>query len=199
MKTRTANGTEECKIHGNTSRAVNKTLLSLIIAALALVVWHVWVYGPAGQGAEAGPSSEPFPILLGRELWDLVFSGHGILAELKDVFVYFLIGVFLAGFIRTYKLAIMLRNSLIRYGFLSIFIAALVGIMTPLCACGILTTAVSLLFAGLPLAPVMALLVSSPLISPSAYLLTLSDLGPHWTVIRTVAAFLMGIFAGMHF
>jgi uncharacterized membrane protein YraQ (UPF0718 family) len=99
--------------------------------------------------------------------------------------------------IRTRQAAINLRNSLIKYGFLSIFMASLVGVLTPLCSCGILTTAMTLLFAGLPLAPVMALLVSSPLISPSAYMLTLNDLGPQWTVIRVIAAFLMGIFAGV--
>jgi uncharacterized membrane protein YraQ (UPF0718 family) len=69
--------------------------------------------------------------------------------------------------------------------------------MTPLCACGTLTTAVSLLFAGIPLAPIMSLMVTSPLMSPSTYLLTLNDLGPEWTVIRTIAAFSMGIFAGI--
>ena len=197
MKTKTEKLNDDCKIHGSSSRAVNKTLLFLILASLSLVIWHVWVYGPTGHEIQPGSSPRPFLIMLGHEIWDLIFSGHGIIAELEDVFIYFIVGILLAGLIRTYKLAIKLRNILNRYGFVSIFLASLVGILTPLCACGILTTAMSLLFAGLPLAPVMALLVSSPLISPSSYLLTLSDLGPHWTVIRTVAAFSMGIFAGI--
>ncbi len=197
MKTKSVDLNEECKIHGSSSRTVNKTLLILLIASFSLVFWHVWVYGPAEHVVEPGALQKPFPILLGAEFWDLITGGHGIIAELQDIFPYFMVGVFLAGLIRTYKLAIKLRNSLIKYGVLSIFFASLVGVLTPLCACGILTTAVSLIFAGLPLAPVMALLVSSPLISPSAYLLTLNDLGPHWTVIRTVAAFSMGIFAGV--
>jgi hypothetical protein len=136
-------------------------------------------------------------MLLGRELWDLLLDGHGILAELWDVFPYFIIGVLLAGAIRTYKIAVKLRAALRKYGFASIFLASFVGILTPLCACGTLTTAISLLFAGLPLAPVMALLVTSPLMSPSTYLITLNDLGPEWTVVRTIAAFSMGIFAGV--
>lgn len=188
---------DACKIHGNSSRAVNKTLLFLILASLSLVIWHVWTYGPAGHAVQGAAVQRSFFTLLGYELWDLLFDSHGVAAELLNVLPYFLIGIFLAGLIRTYKLAIRLRNSLIRYGFMSIVFASLVGVLTPLCACGILTTAVSLIFAGLPLAPVMALLVSSPLISPSAYLLTLNDLGPHWTVIRTLTAFLMGIFAGV--
>ncbi len=197
MKTKSAELSDECKIHAAPARAVNRTLLFLILASLSLIVWHVWVYGPTGHTGETVTSDKPFLLLLGNEIWDLIFDGHGILAELQDIYLYFLFGILLAGFIRTYKLAIKLRNSLIKYGVLSIVMASFVGVLTPLCACGILTTAITLLFAGLPLAPVMALLVSSPLISPSSYLLTLSDLGPQWTVIRTVAAFSMGMFAGV--
>lgn len=169
----------------------------MVFASFALIVWHVWVYGPTGQAVRPELLTKPFPVILGSEIWDMVFSGHGMLEELKDVFPYFIIGVLLAGFIRTYKLAIKLQRTLNRYGFASIFLAAFIGIFTPLCACGTLTTAISLLFAGLPLAPVMALLVTSPLMSPSTYLLSLNDLGTEWTVIRTVAAFMLGIFAGV--
>jgi uncharacterized membrane protein YraQ (UPF0718 family) len=187
----------ECAIHGKRSRAVNRTLVIMMLVSVLLVVWHVWVYGPTGKALTPESSAEPFLVLLGSEMMDLIFGRGGFVSELLDIAVYFLVGVLLAGLIRTYRLAINLRNSLSRYGLLSIFIASLVGVLTPLCSCGILTTAITLLFAGLPLAPVMALLVSSPLISPSAYMLTLNDLGPHWTVIRVIAAFLMGIFAGL--
>jgi len=187
----------KCEIHGSSSRAANKTLLFMVFASFALIVWHVWVYGPTGQAVRPELLEKSFPVVLGTEIWDMVFSGHGILAELIDVFPYFIIGILLAGLIRTYKLTVKLQRTLNRYGFSSIFIAAGIGIFTPLCACGTLTTAISLLFAGLPLAPVMALLVTSPLMSPSTYLLTLNDLGPEWTVIRTAAAFILGVFAGV--
>lgn len=187
---------EGCKVHGGPVRAANRTLLLLILAGLALIIWHVWVYGPARQATVAGTVERSFLLLLGSELWDLLLGGHGIVAELWDVFPYFIIGIFIAGYIRTYKLAVKMQATLKRYGLLSVFLATVVGMITPLCACGTLTTAVSLLFARFPLAPVMALLVTSPLLSPSTYLLTLNDLGPEWTVIRTIAAFSMGMFAG---
>lgn len=169
----------------------------MILASLSLIIWHVWVYGPTGQTAKSELLQRPFPILLGGEIWDLLFNRHGIIAELWSVFPYFIVGVLLAGYIRTYKIAVKLQASLRRHGLLSVFLASLVGMITPLCACGTLTTAVSLLFARFPLAPVVALLITSPLLSPSTYLLTLNDLGPEWTVIRTVAAFSMGMFAGV--
>jgi uncharacterized membrane protein YraQ (UPF0718 family) len=185
---------ETCEIHGKPSSAANRTLLLMLLASSLLIIWHVWVYGPSGHGGK--DLERPFLAALGGELWDLLFSSHGMLQELWTVFPYFIAGVLLAGLIRTYKLAVRLQRYLRNYGFTSVVLASLIGIITPLCACGTLTTAVSLLFAGLPLAPVMALLVTSPLLSPSTYLLTLNDLGPEWTVIRTVAAFAMGIFAG---
>ncbi len=179
---------DECRVHEAPSRAANKTLLFLVLFSFSLVVRHVWVQeAPAGQ----------FPARLGRELRDLLFDSHGIVAELWDVLPYFVAGILLAGYIRTYKLAVKLQAKLRRFGILSVFLASFVGILTPLCACGTLTTAISLLFAGLPLAPVVSLLVTSPLMSPSTYLLTLNDLGPEWTVIRTVSAFAMGVFAGV--
>ena len=197
LKTKRVKDNDACEIHGSHHKTVNKTLLFMMLASISLIIWHVWVYGPTGQATNPNLLQRPFPMLLGSEIWDLLFNRHGIIAEIWSVFPYFIVGILLAGYIRTYKLAAKLQTTLRRYGFLSVFLASLVGILTPLCACGTVTTAVSLLFAGLPLAPVMSLLVTSPLLSPSTYLLTLNDLGPEWTVIRTVAAFSMGIFAGV--
>ncbi|MDA8431861.1 MAG: permease [Nitrospiraceae bacterium] len=188
--------TEECQVHGAPSRAANKTLLLMLLASFSLIAWHVWSFGPTLQTANPALMERSFVVRLGREMWDMLFNPHGIAAELRDIFPYFIVGILIAGYIRTYKIAVKLQASLRKYGYLSVFLASLVGILTPLCACGTLTTAVSLLFAGLPLAPVMSLLVTSPLMSPSTYLLTMSELGPEWTVIRTIAAFSMGIFAG---
>jgi uncharacterized membrane protein YraQ (UPF0718 family) len=189
---------DECQVHGAPSRGANRALLYMLLASLLLITWHVWVYGPTTrQGGNPGAVPRPFPLLLGSELWDLLFNSHGILAELGDILPYFLVGIFLAGYIRTYKIAVKLQSLFRRHGLASVVLASLVGMITPLCACGTLTTAVSLLFAGMPLAPVIALLVTSPLMSPTTYLLTLNDLGPEWTVIRAAAAFLMGVFSGV--
>ena len=172
-------------------------LIGMTVAALALIVWHLSVYGPSDHTTPSGDASGSFPTLFGMEIWDLLFNKHGILAELRDVLPYFIAGVLIAGYLRTFKVAVKLQATLRKYGVASVFLASFVGIITPLCACGTLTTAISLLFAGIPLAPVMALMVTSPLLSPSTYLITLNDLGPEWTVIRTISAYAMGVFAGL--
>jgi uncharacterized membrane protein YraQ (UPF0718 family) len=187
---------KECEIHGGHAKKANRTLLIMVAASLGLIIWHVWVYGLSSPASFGAASSAPLPMLLGYEIWDLLFNAHGIVGELREVFPYFLVGILLAGYLRTFKIAVKLQASLKKYGKLSVVVASFVGIITPLCACGTITTAISLLFAGLPLAPVMSLMVTSALLSPSTYLITLNDLGPEWTVIRTVSALAMGFFAG---
>lgn len=189
------NGT--CAVHGGHARKANLTLLIMLATGFTLIAWHVWSFGTSGHTGEAAAASEPFAAKLAAELWNLLVDKHGILAELWDIFPYFIIGILLAGYIRTYKIAVKLQLKLRKYGVMSVFVASFIGIITPLCACGTLTTAISLLFAGIPLAPVMSLMVTSSLMSPSTYLLTLNDLGAEWTVLRTLAALLMGVFAGL--
>jgi uncharacterized membrane protein YraQ (UPF0718 family) len=197
MKLFSAKPRNTCEVHGSSGHHVNKSLLFMVTATIGLIVWHVWSYGPTA--GEADPATLPTSLLaqLAWEFWDILGNPHGILHELNEIAPYFLAGILLAGWLRTYKVAGKLHLLLRHYGVLSIFIASTIGIITPLCACGTVTTAVSLLFAGLPLAPVMSLMVSSSLLSPSTYLLTLNDLGPEWTVIRTIAAYSMGLIAGL--
>jgi uncharacterized membrane protein YraQ (UPF0718 family) len=159
------------------------------------MLWHIHSYGPTPELKL--PKDTPILSIFFQELWHMIVGGHGFLAEIGDIWLYFLFGIVLAGYIRTYKFHIRLRKTLIKHGFISIFIAALIGVFSPLCSCGILATAIGLLSTGLPLAPAMALLIASPLMSPTAFFLTISDLGVEWTAIRVLVAFLMGIFAGV--
>ncbi len=186
----------KCDTHRRQHRTVNLTLWALLLLGLGIMVWHVWVYGPEEGGLQI-LGTKPFILVMLSEAWHMIIGSHGIIAEIGDIWIYFMIGILIAGYIRTYKLHIRLRKTLIRHGFLSIFIAALVGVFSPLCSCGILATVIGLLSSGLPLAPAMALLISSPLMSPTAFLLTIGDLGVEWAVVRTIAAFLMGVLAGV--
>jgi len=186
-----------CELHGAPPRSGDRVLAGMALFSLAVIAWHVWFYGTVEHPGPSQAAPVSFPALLGSELGQLLFGKKGILAELWEVFPYFLIGILIAGYLRTFKIAVKLQASLRKYGVASVFVASFVGIISPLCACGTVTTAMSLLMAGIPLAPVMSLMVASPLLSPSTYLLTLNDLGPEWTVIRTFSALGMGIFAGL--
>ena len=74
--------------------------------------------------------------------------------------------------------------------------AAIVGAIIPLCSCGVIPLIAVLLSSGVPLGPVMAFWISSPLMSPSMFVLTAGVLGMDYAVARLVTAVLMGSGAG---
>ena len=55
----------------------------------------------------------------------------------------------------------------------------------------------ALLASGVPLAPVMVFLISSPLMSPSAFIITLGGLGPALAMGKLTAALIIGLAAGL--
>jgi uncharacterized membrane protein YraQ (UPF0718 family) len=116
--------------------------------------------------------------------------------ELVEIFPYFLVGILLEAWIRTKKWHLKIRGALTRYGVAAIFVATVLGIVSPLCACGILPLTISLILGGLPLAPAMSLLVASPLMSPAGHALALNNIGPLWANAEVAATLFMGIFAG---
>ncbi len=77
-----------------------------------------------------------------------------------------------------------------------IVFAALFGTLSPFCSCGVIPIIAGLLAAGVPLAPVMAFWVSSPLMDPEMFILSTAALGLHFTLGKTLAAFGLGLLAG---
>lgn len=118
-------------------------------------------------------------------------------AELWEVGPYFGFGVLLEAWIRTKKWHLKIRRVLGRLGYASILVATVLGLLSPLCACGVLPITVSLVLAGLPLGPAMSLLVTSPLMSPAGYALSVKNLGLAWANAEVAAAVFMGLYAGV--
>ena len=116
--------------------------------------------------------------------------------EVLYLLPYFFIGVGLEALIRTYKWHIKIKNTIKRFGAFSIVIATVLGLISPLCACGVLPLSLGLFFGGVPFSTVMALLISSPLLSPSGYTLTQWELGTQWSIAKTFASAFMGLYAG---
>ena len=80
--------------------------------------------------------------------------------------------------------------------FRGVLIAAAVGAVTPVCGVTVLPLMTGLLAAGVPLAPVMAFWLASPVTDPALFAATAATLGPAFALGKTLAAFLIGIFAG---
>jgi uncharacterized protein len=75
--------------------------------------------------------------------------------------------------------------------------AALVGALSPFCSCGVIPIIVALLAMGVPLAPVMAFWLASPLMDPSMFVMTSSVLGLEFAVAKTIVAVSMGLLGGL--
>ena len=75
-------------------------------------------------------------------------------------------------------------------------LAALFGALSPFCSCGVIPLIAALLAMGVPLPPVMAFWLASPIMDPSMFVLTAGTLGTEFAVAKTVAAIAMGLFGG---
>jgi uncharacterized membrane protein YraQ (UPF0718 family) len=79
---------------------------------------------------------------------------------------------------------------------LMVMTAAAFGALSPFCSCGVIPIIAALLTMGVPLAPVMAFWLASPVIDPSMFVLTASVLGMEFAVGKLVAAMALGLFGG---
>ena len=77
-----------------------------------------------------------------------------------------------------------------------VFAASLFGALSPFCSCGVIPLIAALLAMGVPLAPVMAFWLASPLMDPQMFLLTMGALGLPFAVGKTAAAIGIGLFGG---
>jgi uncharacterized membrane protein YraQ (UPF0718 family) len=75
-------------------------------------------------------------------------------------------------------------------------IASLFGALSPFCSCGVIPLIAALLTMGVPIAGVMAFWLSSPLMDPSMFVLTLGTLGLKFAIAKTVATVAIGLLGG---
>jgi uncharacterized membrane protein YraQ (UPF0718 family) len=117
--------------------------------------------------------------------------------EVANMWWFFLLSIVLVGVIKGYKLDLRLRDAINRAGSWGIVVAVGVGMVSPLCACGILPVVITLAIIKTPLAPLMALLATSPVMGPDALILTWSALGMEWAVLKVVGAAVLGLSVGL--
>ncbi|UCG37962.1 MAG: permease [bacterium] len=116
--------------------------------------------------------------------------------ELLQLLPAFLLGVGVAATIKTFQWDLKLRAYMRESGAATIPLAVFLGIFSPLCACGVLPVVIPLAVSGVPLPPLLALLATSPLMSPDALTITWAGLGPAmgWTKVLSAAG--MGFLVG---
>ncbi|AZO08818.1 MULTISPECIES: permease [unclassified Mesorhizobium] len=78
----------------------------------------------------------------------------------------------------------------------TILMASGIGSVIPVCGVTVLPLTTGLLASGVPLAPIMAFWVSSPITGPTMLAVTWALLGPGFAIGKLVAAFALGVFSG---
>ncbi|MBI5208213.1 MAG: permease [Candidatus Firestonebacteria bacterium] len=116
--------------------------------------------------------------------------------ELLGMWWFVFIGISFGALIKTYKLDRKLYKILNQRELSMIFLATFIGIISPLCSCGILPVVITLIECGIPLSPVLALLITSPIMSPDALILTYGVLGDKLAFAKLFGAGFMGLSAG---
>lgn len=77
-----------------------------------------------------------------------------------------------------------------------IIFAALMGVLSPFCSCGVIPLIAALLGMGVPLSAVMAFWLASPLMDPSMMILTIGALGFEFAIAKLIIAAIIGMIGG---
>ena len=79
----------------------------------------------------------------------------------------------------------------------TVALASIVGALSPFCSCGVIPLIAAMLRAGVPLAPVMAFWLASPIMDPEMFVLTAAGVGAGFATAKTAAAVGMGLIGGI--
>jgi len=79
----------------------------------------------------------------------------------------------------------------------SVLAASAIGAITPVCGVTVLPLMAGLLVAGVPLAPIMAFWLASPVTDPAILAATVATLGVNFAVGKTLAAAALGVAGGL--
>jgi len=128
-------------------------------------------------------------LLLGlfSEIWKL----------LLEMSPYILFGLLIAGFLYIIIPREKIYHHLAKNNFSAVLKASLFGIPLPLCSCGVIPVAAYLRKEGAGKGSTLSFLISTPTTGVDSILATYSLMGLLFAIIRPIAAFVAGVFAGI--
>lgn len=125
-----------------------------------------------------------------------VATGQFVLSGLLDVTPIVVPGILIAAWIMASGASDRVAQTMQGRTISSVVLAAGVGAVTPVCGVTVLPLMAGLLAGGVPLAPVMAFWLSSPITDPAMLSVTVATLGWEFTLGKTIAAVGLGLFGG---
>ncbi|WP_348071728.1 permease [Polaromonas sp.] len=137
--------------------------------------------------------------LLGIALLDLPQFGKTlqfVAAAAGNTFGFLLLSVAITAWAKASGVDNLISRAFSGPPVLTVISAALMGALSPFCSCGVIPIIVALLSMGVPLAPVMAFWLASPLMDPSMFVMTSATLGLEFAVAKTMVAAGIGLLGG---
>jgi len=109
---------------------------------------------------------------------------------------FFVLAVAFAGYAKATGFDAHIARVFSGKSWVTIIAASLAGALSPFCSCGVIPLIAAMLVSGVPLAPVMAFCISSPIMDPEMFILTASGISLNFAIAKTIAAIGMGLAAG---
>lgn len=131
------------------------------------------------------------------DLQQLPLSLLFTLEALWEMLPFFALAIGIAAYARATSADSLIAKAFSGHPVRATMLAALVGAISPFCSCGVIPLIAAMLGAGVPLAPVMAFWIASPIMDPEMFILTAAGIGFNFAVAKTVAAMAMGLMAGL--
>jgi len=119
-----------------------------------------------------------------------------VIAGLVAVAPLVVLGIMLAAWIMASGTDVHIARAFEGRVIYAVIAASAIGAVTPVCGVTVLPLMAGLLAAGIPLAPVIAFWLSSPVTDPAMLATTAATLGVGFAVGKTLAAFGLGIWGG---
>ena len=130
------------------------------------------------------------------DLPQLSVSIASTLESLWSMLPFFALAIGIAAYAKATSADILIAKAFSGNPVRATILAALVGAISPFCSCGVIPLIAAMLGAGVPLAPVMAFWIASPIMDPEMFILTAAGIGFNFAVAKTIAAMAMGLLAG---
>lgn len=138
-----------------------------------------------------------FVILFMIEKNQAVESLHFIGKALIHISPFFLLAILFAAYAKASGIDQLIARAFSGNTTIAIVAGSLAGALSPFCSCGVIPVIAGMLASGVPLAPVMAFCIASPIMDPEMFILTAAGINMDFAIAKTVTAIGMGLVAGL--
>jgi len=127
----------------------------------------------------------------------LVEIGQTALNLFLEMWYWLIIGIVISSAARLFVPQKMMSQLFEQRGLIAVLGATLIGVLAPFCSCTVIPLLVTMSVAGVPIAPLISFIVTSPMIHPGSFVVTAGILGWNLALARLITAFAIGFGTGL--